>query len=478
MEFQQLLHNVGKALTTDNVKALAFLCTDILKRNTESVKSPTDLFTRLMQQDHLSQERPYLLTELLRTIQRIDLVREFHLNNREPTSLISPYRKLLYNLSEELTTDHLKEMKFLLNKMLPSKAVEENTSLLEVFLCMEQRDLLGDNNLNLLEDKIERVCPRLKVQITQFKAQQESSFTTIGLSTEASNSACSPGYLCSDTVDVSGSQENRTFSENQTSTNSKALRRYSMTQAKRGICLIINNCNFSRSSLKYRAGTMVDEQCLSHVFKWLGFDVEVHLDCTSEKMLSVLRELGGRDHRQMDCVACCVLSHGQEGSVYGVDTQTVDIKVLKEPLNALNCPTLAEKPKLFFVQACQGQKEQDAVYIEADGPEPSLVCSDALKDSIPAEADFLMSMATVPSFVSFRDKKKGTWFIQSLCKNLVELVPGGLDLLSILTKVNDDVSLKTKTEGEKKQMPQQASTLRKNVVFPVPKTPSPHLPSV
>ena len=53
-----------------------------------------------------------------------------------------------------------------------------------------------------------------------------------------------------------------------------------------------------------------------------------------------------------------------------------------------------------------------------------------------------------------------------------------LDLLSILTKVNDDVSLKTKTEGEAKQMPQQASTLRMKVVFPVPKTPSPILPSV
>ena len=164
-------------------------------------------------------------------------------------------------------------------------------------------------------------------------------------------------------------------------------------------------------------------ECLSDVFTWLGFDVEVHPDCTSEKMLSVFRELGERDHQQMDCVACCVLSHGLEGRVHGVDSHSVDIKDLKEPLNARNCETLAEKPKLFFVQACQGRKEQSAVHIVADGPDPSLVCSDSLKDSIPAEADFLMSMATVPDFVSFRDKKKGTWFIQSLCKNLVELVP-------------------------------------------------------
>ncbi|CAB1417312.1 unnamed protein product [Pleuronectes platessa] len=428
-------------------------------------------------QYHLPHERPYLLTELLRTIQRNDLVKKFNLSDGEPTttSLISPYRKFLYKMAEELTEEDSNSVKFLLNDKLPKRKLEENTSLLEVFLRMEQMDLLAEDNLDKLEKIIQHVCPRLRLHITQFKAQQESSFTTLGLSTEASSSA---GYLCRDTLGLD-SQGNRTFPEghHQTSTKSRALGTYSMTQAKRGICVIINNFLFPLPSLKNREGTKVDEQCLSDVFKWLGFDVEVHPDCTSEKMLSVLGELGRRDHRQMDCVVCCVLSHGLEGRVYGVDSHTVEIRDLKEPLNALNCPTLAEKPKLFFIQACQGKKEQNAVYIEADGNEPSLVC-DARKESIPAEADFLMSMATVPSFASFRDTKRGTWFIQSLCKNLVELVPRGLDLLSILTKVNDDVSLQTKHEGEKKQMPQQASTLRKNVVFPVPETPSPRLPSV
>ncbi|XP_062259425.1 caspase-8 isoform X2 [Platichthys flesus] len=470
MEFQMLLFKVGTALSMDNVKALAFLCTDILKYKKESVKSANDLFSRLVEQDHLSDERRHLLTELLRTIQRHDLVREFHLSDGETTttSLISTYRKLLYNLSEELTEEDSNDVKFLLKDELPRKILEGNSSLLEVFLRMEQMDFLADDNLNKLEIIIQHVCPRLMVLIAQFKAQQD-------FSTEASSSA---SYLCSDTLGLD-SQGNRTLPEghHQTSTKSRALGTYSMTQAKRGICVIINNFLFPLPGLKDRVGTGVDEQCLSDVFKWLGFGVEVHADCTSEKMLSVMGELGKRDHSRMDCVVCCVLSHGLEGRVYGVDSHTVEIRDLKEPLNALNCPTLAEKPKLFFIQACQGKKEQRAVYIQADGNEPSLVC-DALKESIPAEADFLMSMATVPSFASFRDTKRGTWFIQSLCKNLIELVPRGLDLLSILTKVNDDVSLQTKHEGEKKQMPQQASTLRKNVVFPVPETPSPRLPSV
>ena len=108
MEFRLLLLEVGKALSTDNVKALAFLCTDILNRNTESLKTANDLFLRLEQQDHLLDERRYLLTELLCTIQRLDLVRQFNLNDGEPrpTSLISSYRwaaHILLLLSKSLS---------------------------------------------------------------------------------------------------------------------------------------------------------------------------------------------------------------------------------------------------------------------------------------------------------------------------------------------------------------------------------------
>lgn len=161
------------------------------------------------------------------------------------------------------------------------------------------------------------------------------------------------------------------------------------------------------------------------MFKWLGFEVEIHTDCKSDKMLSLLRELGSRNHSQMDFLVCCILSHGKEGSVYGVDGHTVLLKHLMELVNGLKCPSLAEKPKLFFIQACQGNLEQKPVYIEADSPARGVICSDAVaaRESIPCDADFLLAMATVPFFVSFRERKNGTWFIQSLCKNLVQMVP-------------------------------------------------------
>lgn len=161
--------------------------------------------------------------------------------------------------------------------------------------------------------------------------------------------------------------------------------------------------------------------CLQDVFTWLGFEIKIYNDCTRKEMLSALHELGRTDHSQMDCVVCCILSHGVDGGVFGVDGITTKIEELKAPLNGIRCPSLAEKPKLFFIQACQGNNMQSAVHVEADGP----LCTDAIvaNDSIPADADYLQAMSTVPSFASFRERKNGSWFIQSLCQNLVQMVP-------------------------------------------------------
>ncbi|XP_034742319.1 caspase-8 isoform X2 [Etheostoma cragini] len=554
MDFQRCLLNVAKALCEDEVKALAFLCTDLLGRNATLVESASDLFLRLADQDHLSAEQPHLLTELLLIIQRTRLIRDLELPNLSATtkSLISPYRKLLYNLSEGITVGDLKHVKFLLNNQLPRRKLEENFSTLEVFLEMEHMDLISDTNLDLLETIIQSVCPMLNDKINHFKALQlthtspgaqetgrprsmscpfkpnelprpldskrtasfeipeqelnslaESTMNTsntsmdlangfngddecealshglCSLNNEASSCASSEGHLRIDVLEIPAQENNKASSEQQTfqtaNTNVEVLATYPMTSAKRGICLIINNYDFTKSQvLLNRGGTRWDEECLHRVFKWLGFEVEIQRDCKREKMLSVLQELGRRPiHSQMDCLVCCILSHGIEGAVYGVEGHAVKIKELMEPVNGWNCASLKEKPKLFFIQACQGKSEQRPVYIEPDGP----VFSDAIQAnvSIPSDADFLLGMATVPSFVSFRDRKNGSWFIQSLCQNLVQLVPRGFDLVSILTKVNADVSKKTEITGVRKQMPQPAFSLRKKVVFPIPQASPPSL---
>lgn len=56
-----------------------------------------------------------------------------------------------------------------------------------------------------------------------------------------------------------------------------------------------------------------------------------------------------------DAFICLFMSHGRENIIFGVDGAPVNIdKDILEPFDAKHCPALAGKPKLFFIQACQG----------------------------------------------------------------------------------------------------------------------------
>jgi len=66
---------------------------------------------------------------------------------------------------------------------------------------------------------------------------------------------------------------------------------YAMTSAKRGLCVMIGNKNFSpQSGFMRRAGSDVDMATLYVVFKQLGFDVAMHRDVTAAETFRILTE--------------------------------------------------------------------------------------------------------------------------------------------------------------------------------------------
>ena len=72
-------------------------------------------------------------------------------------------------------------------------------------------------------------------------------------------------------------------------------------------------------------------------------------------MLQAVEEQASQDHTYFNCFVCIVLSHGDRDVIYGVDGKTISLDKLKDAL-VDNCPTLVGKPKLFFIQACQGSE--------------------------------------------------------------------------------------------------------------------------
>ncbi|CAG2254645.1 CASP8 [Mytilus edulis] len=139
-----------------------------------------------------------------------------------------------------------------------------------------------------------------------------------------------------------------------------------------------------------------------------------------------------------------ILSHGGPRMIYGVDGLPVQISKLTEEFTASSCKTLAGKPKVFFIQACQGKKR--TAYSKASPRCLRVVRSDIvpmppvqdepLDDMMhPNPSDFLLGFSTAPGYISYRDSRSGSFYIQSLCRQIQENVKGTCSLEFKLTYI-------------------------------------------
>ncbi|XP_054452139.1 caspase-8-like isoform X2 [Anoplopoma fimbria] len=253
---------------------------------------------------------------------------------------------------------------------------------------------------------------------------------------------------------------------------------YALTHNPRGLCVVINNEDFHGNEwLKKRRGTQADEKALNKVFTSLGFTVVVHNNLTADDMRQELQQLGSRSFLDDDALVVCVLSHGELGCVIGADEKPVSLEELTRPFTSRGAPTLIGKPKLFFIQACQGSNYHSS-YVpcppmlrQEEGVRQSRLDEDAgpvhnmAPSAPPFDSDFLLGMATTQHYKTFRNTTTGTIYIQELCKQLTRSAKSSEmdDILAVLTRVNRQVS-----NGEylrHKQIPEPKYTLTKKLVL-------------
>ncbi|XP_071418378.1 caspase-8-like isoform X1 [Pithys albifrons albifrons] len=472
LKFRQQLLSINDNLGTGDVAALKFLCTDFLScRKLEGVKLGIDLFDHLIDEGFLSAEEPFLLAELLYKINRPLLFKTLGYTSKKVQEClhekgrVSPYRQMLFELAENTTNMTMKEIIFLLQDKLPKrstaplceegdKCANNGKSPLDLLTLLEKQSLLREEDLEILEKACEMVSHNLLRVINRYKKAKDNKAANV---TQA---------IPERSLELPGAFSNVK--------NEPKKKIYKMDGPHRGFCLVINNVKFKSSE---REGSQKDAEELERVFTWLGLDVIIYPDQTSEQIIEIM-EIWQRlqDHKDRNCFICCILSHGESGAIHGTDEKPVSIRRIMSHFTAKNCPQLAGKPKLFFIQACQGVKVQRPVRVEVDAqvidPPPMQQQSVPLSESIPEDADFLLGLATIDGCVAIRHIMQGTWYIQALCSKLRLLVPRGEDILSILEDVNEEVATRDNGEGVK-QMPQPAYTLRGKVIFPVPSDPPP-----
>ncbi|XP_054555963.1 caspase-8 isoform X2 [Talpa occidentalis] len=340
---------------------------------------------------------------------------------------------------------------------------------------MEKRVILGNRNLDYLKFICDRIDKSLLKIINNYEELSEDARMSLErnpdeLSNEEPQLLTGQRSFAMLAMSDSPGQQ-----DSDTQTSDKI---YQMKSKPRGYCLIFNNYDFSQAredvpklyKMKDRTGTKLDAVALEETFNHLHFEVIIYNDCTAEKICETLKTYQLMDHTSKDCFVCCILSHGDKGIIYGCDGQEASICDLISYFTGSKCPSLAGKPKIFFIQACQGENYQKGIVVETDSEqnEGYLEMDSSLQMRyIPDEADFLLGMATVNNCVSYRNPMEGTWYIQSLCQSLRERCPRGEDILTILTGVNYEVSNKDDKKNMGKQMPQPTFTLRKKLFFPL-----------
>ena len=269
---------------------------------------------------------------------------------------------------------------------------------------------------------------------------------------------------------------------------------YKMDSSPKGIAIIINNYSYQNCpiNLRDRVGSEIDVAMLKSVFKKIGFDPVYCIDYAATRVEQFVEEYAKHEaYKDCDCIVVIVMSHGGERGLIFPNGECLDVMRLVKCVQ--KSPFYQGKPKLFFIQACRGDKpvetykdsfafNQSTMLSQHSAP---FVCVDAWPPSsndrkkmkidasssgpvmttelppIPEEADILLSYSTMHGHMSMRSLTHGSWYVNALVETLCEHA-WEEDILSLLTLVNYKV-IRAFSQAGWRQVPAPQSTLRKKL---------------
>ncbi|CAI5642003.1 unnamed protein product [Oreochromis niloticus] len=466
---QRLSSTLEEELDSTEVAALCFLCCDVVSRShLKGITNIKELFSRLMEKGVL--QNNHFLSQILWTIDRIDLVRSLGIDSKrskdtDESPVLSQYRVMLYKLYDAMINDNLAIMKFLLRSKLGKSKLDQCKTALDVFAEMEKKDLISDTNVSVLHEVLQKLDNQELAMIVEnyiqgVQQQQmlpphrffDKNESHLPLSVTETQSTCR-----GETIYTDARPQPTSFPDQS--------EYYTLTCKSHGLCVVINNEIFTGTNLKNRRGTQKDADALNTVFTRLGFEVLIHNNLTAAQMQNEIRMYSKRNFVNDNALVVCVLSHGEKGCVFGTDGEKVFLQDMMLPFTSGRTPTLAGKPKLFFIEASQGDGYQKGHCPCSLGPgEEEREKQFFLEGN--SEADFLIGMATVKGFMSFRNSVTGCIYTQELCRQLTRSAESQEmdDLLTVLTRVNREVH-KREFYQNYKQMPEARYTLTKKLVL-------------
>uniref|UniRef100_A0A1I8JID0 ANK_REP_REGION domain-containing protein n=1 Tax=Macrostomum lignano TaxID=282301 RepID=A0A1I8JID0_9PLAT len=199
-----------------------------------------------------------------------------------------------------------------------------------------------------------------------------------------------------------------------------------------GYCLIINISRYESGSditfsITERKGSDHDVEQAKRVFERLRFIVKIKKDLTTEQLDDFLSEIKkSRDLAKHGSFVCFLMAHGSHDCIYGRDGCPYEIRKVIERFQTSVCRSLEGKPKVFFIQAGRGSRQDRtfASYSREETRYNLTVCT--------PESDFLVCYANSPGSVAFRSINTGSLYVQTVC-DFIEKNFRELDLSTIMT---------------------------------------------
>ncbi len=204
----------------------------------------------------------------------------------------------------------------------------------------------------------------------------------------------------------------------------------------KGLAIVVANQK-SKAFPECLNGVMIDIESTCLAFKLLRYAVLPLLNATERLITDVIQAVpkcfpihDDNDPRYKRIVFCFA-GHGDKNfQIHTHDGEiNVDLEIML-PLLPKNCPNLRHIPKLFFIDACRGEREDMPIPRGGD-----------VFSRVSGMANFLVVRSTLPSMMAFEQgNHHGGYWTQAFVEQLMTPSNEGKDIGYILIEVNRQVN--------------------------------------
>ncbi|XP_036611102.1 CASP8 and FADD-like apoptosis regulator isoform X2 [Trichosurus vulpecula] len=475
----QVIHQIEEELDEDEKEVILFLCRD-LAPDLVTKLDLRDLLCTLNEKGKLSSAG---LAELLYRVRRFDLLKKIMKTDRGSVEaslvkcpkLISDYRVLMTQLSEDMDKSEVTSLSFLLRDYMGGGKTHKNKSFLDVVIDLEKVNLIAPDKLDLLEKCLKNIHRiDLKKKIQKYKQSAlganyvngiPASLPSVGLTKSGYDLGLKNG-MSKEERPIFGQHGiskpvKTSIQECEKSLPQVASEEYRLKSQPLGLCLIID-CIGN------------DADLLKDTFISLRFEVQYSKHLITEEIHETLYQVSCLSkHRDYDIFVCILISRSDSENIFGIDQPCSGFPLhqIRKFFTGDACPLLLGKPKLFFIQnyvVPEDHKEPNSL-VEVDGRMSHNVWRPRSPTGalLHQEADIFWSLCKVNVSVLEKFPGSPSFYLRCLSQLLHQPAERRCSLLNLHIDLNNKIyDWNSRVAREEQYSIVSEHTLRKNVFLP------------